>query len=113
MAINDKNRVDYAGDFRVDVCNIISYRKSDEDNSKAFRYNIKPQLLSFTLAEDITNPSIMGELMIADAQDIRTVLPLTGMERLELKFYNKGDTDLVISTLEEEGDPFYSIKWKK
>lgn len=113
MAINDKNRVDYAGDFRIDVCNIISYRKSDEDNSKAFRYNIKPQLLSFTLAEDITNPSIMGELMIADAQDIRTVLPLTGMERLELKFYNKGDTDLVISTLEEEGDPFYIYKMEK
>jgi len=112
MDSNSKNNIKFAGEFRIDVANIISYRSSDADASKAFRYNIRPQLLSFSIIEDLSLPSLTGELYIADAQDIRTALPLTGMERLELKFYNPG-TDLTISTTEEDGDPLYIYKIEK
>lgn len=112
MDSNDKKIIKYAGEFRIDVANIISYRPAEQDASKAFRFNIRPQLLSFSLVEDLSLNALTGELYIADAQDIRTLLPLTGMERLELKYYNPGE-DTIIDTTEEAGDPFYIYKMEK
>ena len=40
-----------------------------------------------------------------DAQDIRTVLPLTGLERLELKLYTPG------SAKEDRVDTSEEAKW--
>ena len=46
--------------------------------------------MNLSIVEDISMECITGEIDLADAQDIRTVLPLTGLERLELKLHTPG-----------------------
>ena len=77
MAATDTNDniINYAGDFRIKVCRIISYRKA-EGTELAFRVSILPQTLTISLVEDITSPTMSGHIDVADAQDIRTLLPL-------------------------------------
>jgi len=103
---NDKN-LNFAGDFRIKKCTIISYRKAPE-SEKAFRVNVLPQLLSFSLVEDITSPVITGEIDLADTNDIRTLLPLTGMERLELHVYTPNQDE--IDFREDKNDTLYVYK---
>ena len=90
----DKESLKFAGDYNLDVCTIVSYRKSPDQANEVVRFNILPQVMSLTLVEDITLQCITGEINVADAQDIRTILPLTGLERLELKFYTPGTSQL-------------------
>ena len=87
---DNKDTLKFAGDFQLDVCTLISYRKSSEAQDKAIRINVLPQVLTISYVEDITLQCISGEIVLSDVQDIRTSLPLTGMERLELKFYTPG-----------------------
>ena len=84
MAASDNTDkiINYAGDFRVKRINIISYRPA-EGSEKAFRFDVLNQCMMVQLVEDITMPAITGSLDIADGQDIRTLLPITGNERLE------------------------------
>lgn len=103
---NDKN-LNFAGDFRIKKCTIISYRKAPDSNL-AFRVNVLPQLLSLSLVEDITSPVITGEIDLADTNDIRTLLPLTGMERLELHVFTPGQDEIEFK--EETTDTLYIYK---
>ena len=50
---NQDNIINYAGDFRIKVVNILSYRVA-EGSEKAFRFNILPQTLTLNLVEDVT-----------------------------------------------------------
>lgn len=90
---NQDNIINYAGDFRLKTCNIISFRKA-EGSEKAFRVNIQPQTMSITLVEDVTMPCINGSIDVADGQDFRTMLPLTGNERLELHVFTPGQREI-------------------
>ena len=45
--------------------------------------------MNLSIVEDISMECITGEIDLVDAQDIRTVLPLTGLERLELKLHTQ------------------------
>jgi len=94
FADNNDNNLNFAGDFRIKKCTIISYRKAP-DSDKSFRVNVLPQLMSFSFVEDITSPFITGEIDLADTNDIRTLLPLTGMERLELVAYTPGQIETI------------------
>ena len=42
------------------------------------------------LVEDVTMPVITGTIDVADGQDFRTLLPFTGMEKLELHVFTPG-----------------------
>ena len=66
---NQDNILDYAGAFKLKVCNIISYRKSD-NSEKAVRQNILPQLLAITLIEDVTTPVLSGTIDVNDGVEI-------------------------------------------
>ena len=111
---SDKERIKFAGDFRLEVCNIISYRSDPDNTTEALRINILPQLMGLTYVEDITMQCITGEIDLADNQDIRTVLPITGLERLELKFHTPGASkENRIDTNEEVSDPYYIYKIEK
>ena len=90
---NQDNIINYAGDFRLKTCNIISFRKA-EGSEKAFRVNILPQTMNITLVEDVTMPCINGSIDVADGQDFRTMLPLTGNERLELNVFTPGQREI-------------------
>ena len=111
---DNKDTLKFAGDFQLDVCTLVSYRKSAEAQDQAVRVNILPQVLTISYVEDITLQCISGEIVLSDVQDIRTTLPLTGMERLELKFYTPGSniSDRV-EAIEKTSDPYYVYKIEK
>ena len=90
---NQDNIINYAGDFRLKTCNIISYRKSS-NSEKALRFNMAPQCMAISFVESVTTPFITGSLDITDGQDIRTLLPITGNERLELRCFTPGQREI-------------------
>ena len=57
----DKELLRYAGDFRLELCNIISYRTDPDNATESLRINILPQLLGLSIVEDLivvgTEPS--------------------------------------------------------
>jgi len=95
MAASDNTDkiINYAGDFRLKTCNIISFRKA-EGSELAFRVNLLPQTMTINLVEDVTMPCINGSIDVADGQDFRTMLPLTGNERLELHVFTPGQPEI-------------------
>ena len=107
---NQDNIINYAGDFRLKTCTIISYRVA-EGSEKAFRFDIMNQVMTLSLVEDVTNPFITGSIDVADGQDIRTLLPLTGMERLELRVFTPGQEE--IDFTEGKTDTLYIYKIEK
>ena len=73
---NQDNIINYAGDFRVKVVNILSYRKA-EGSEKAFHCQSNTTNNDrVNMVEDVTMPVITGSLDVADGQDFRTLLPL-------------------------------------
>ena len=90
---NQDNIINYAGDFRIKVVNILSYRKA-EGSEKAFRVNLIPQTMTINMVEDVTMPVVTGSLDVADGQDFRTLLPLTGNEKLELHLFTPGQKEI-------------------
>ena len=112
MAASDNrdNIIDYAGDFRLKACNIISYRKAN-NSEKAVRQNILPQVLAITLVESVTMPMITGTVDVNDGVDFRTMLPITGMEKLELHVFTPGQDE--IKFLEGTTDCFNVYKIEK
>jgi len=112
MAASDNRDkiIDYAGDFRLKACTIISYRKSP-NSEKATRQNILPQVMNITLVEDVTMPVITGTVDVSDGVDFRTMLPITGMEKLELHVFTPGQNE--IKYLEGVTDTFNVYKIDK
>ena len=90
---NQDNILDYAGAFKLKTCNIISYRKSN-NSEKAVRQNILPQVLTISLIEDVTQPVLSGSIDVSDGIDFRTMLPITGMEKLELRVFTPGQDEI-------------------
>ena len=104
---DNPNVIHQPGDYNLETVNIISYRKNDEEGI-LYEYNIKPIVLSVELTEDIFSGFMSGNIIINDAQDIRSVLPITGLERLELAFSTPGMKG--IRALRDEGHPFHIYK---
>ena len=73
---NKDNIINYAGDFRIKVVNIISYRKSQFRVKRHLDLIYLPQTLTLNLVEDVTMPIMTGSIDVADGQDIRTLLPI-------------------------------------
>ena len=87
MATLEKNILDRAGKYNLSELSIISYRQVD--NKPRF-IDIKGITLTMSITEDIFSNNLMGSVTVYDSQDIRTLLPITGLERLSFKFNTPG-----------------------
>ena len=82
--MSEPNILNQAGDYQIDIAEIISYRLHGGE-STPYRMNILGIILSIELTEDILSNNMVGVLTVYDTQDVRTVLPITGLEKLNLK----------------------------
>ena len=108
----DKELLRYAGDFRLELCNIISYRTDPDNATESLRINILPQLMNLSIVEDISMECITGEIDLSDAQDIRTVL-LNRFRKIRTKTIYRMVQEDRVDTSEETSGPFYIYKIEK
>ena len=88
MAI-DRDVFDKPGQYTLNEIEIISYRHNQEE-LLPLKINIKPIMVSFEIAEDIFSNNVVGSCIVYDMQDVRTLMPLTGLERISIKFNSPG-----------------------
>lgn len=100
-------QINQAGDYQLDVIEIISYRRHGAEQ-KPYTMDIKPITLNVELTEDIFTSTMNGAITVYDSQDIRTVLPITGLEKLNLRFNTPGMRG--INAVQDEGYPFQIYK---
>jgi len=107
MADLEKNVLDRVGKYNLSELSIISYRQDKEESKPKF-IDIKGITLTMNITEDLFSNTLSGSVTVYDTQDIRTVLPLTGLERLSLKFNTPGCPGYNMS--ENGGVPFQIYK---
>ena len=107
MALHD--RLTTAGDYNLETCEIVSYRLAE--NNLPRTVDIKLITASIELTENIFESSMIGKLQVYDSQDIRTVLPITGMDKLSLKFSTPGVKG--VNFTEDSGKQFHIYKIEK
>ena len=97
-------------DFSLSVAEIISYRMADgaPGRQQPITIDIKNIILKITLDENIYEHTMVGKLQIYDSVDVRTILPITGLERLNLKFNTPGLNG--VNAVANEGHPFHIYK---
>ena len=95
-----------AGDYNLETCEIVSYRLAE--NNLPRTVDIKLITGSIELTENIFDSCMIGKLQVYDSQDIRTVLPITGMDKLNLKFATPGMDG--VNFTEESGKQFHIYK---
>jgi len=88
MAQTDRDVFDKVGQYNLDEIAIISYRFAEDSLPR--RIDIKGILYNFEIAEDVLLNNIVGSAIVYDMQDIRSILPIIGLERLSLKFNSPG-----------------------
>ena len=109
--MSDNETLKKAGEYRLDICTIISYRTDPDNASRPLRLDVQKSLISLSLIEDITMPCVHGELTLLDNTDVRTLLPLTGNERLEVRFWTPSYGAFEkVAALEGITEPFYIYK---
>ena len=102
-----ENKIKQAGEYTLDKVELISYRRHQGEQTP-HKVNIKPITLNVELTEDIYSNTMVGAITVYDMQDIRTVLPITGMEKLNLVFSTPGIEG--VNATEEDGYPFQIYK---
>src|SRR5210317_2016973 len=107
MADFTKSNIEQAGDYSLDIVEIISYRRHGGE-STPYKMDIRPITLNIELTEDILTNTLVGAITVYDTQDVRTVLPITGLEKLNLRFNTPGLPG--VNAVEEEGHPFQIYK---
>jgi len=107
MAITDSPILDKVGKYNLTVLDIISYRQQ-KDESAPKVMDIRGICDVFEIHEDILRNTIYGTVTVFDTQDIRSILPLTGLERLSLKFNTPGMPGYDMT--EDNGTPFSIYK---
>ena len=107
MADFSQHTIEQAGEYKLDTVEIISYRRHGGE-STPYKMDIKPITLNVELTEDIFADGLVGAITVYDTQDIRTVLPITGLEKLNLKFNTPGLPG--VNGVEEDGFPFQIYK---
>jgi hypothetical protein len=105
--MSENNRIKQAGEYTLDKVELISYRRHQGEQTP-HKVNIKPITLNVELTEDIYSNTMVGAITVYDMQDIRTVLPITGMEKLNLVFSTPGIEG--VNATEEDGYPFQIYK---
>ena len=105
-----KERLIKAGDYNLDVAEILSYKIAGgvPGGQTPFRIDIQNIIISLELQQSIFNRSMIGKLTVYDTKDVRTVVPIVGLERLNLKFQTPGLTG--INAVANDGHPFHIYK---
>ena len=107
MATLERDILDRVGKYNLSELSIISYRQQ-KDESKPKTMDIKGITLSMSITEDIFSNNINGSITVYDTQDIRSIFPLTGLERLSFKFNTPGLPGYDMT--EDNGIPFSIYK---
>ena len=107
MATLEKDILDKVGKYNLSTLEIISYRQ-DKEESAPKTMDIRGITLTMSLTEDIFNNCLNGSVMVYDTQDVRSLLPLTGLERLAFKFETPGLPGYDMTP--ENGVPFHIYK---
>ena len=102
-----ENKIKQAGEYTLDKVELISYRRHQGEQTP-HKVNIKPITLNVELTEDIYTSTMVGAITVYDMQDIRTVLPITGLEKINLVFSTPGMVG--VNATEEDGYPFQIYK---
>ena len=105
MAIRN-NILEKAGEYTLEVCDIVSYKVAEDNKPRGV--NIKSIVGSIELTENIFETCMVGKLQVYDSQDIRTILPITGLDKLHLKFQTPGMPG--VNFTEESGKAFHIYK---
>jgi hypothetical protein len=79
MANFSEHTIEQAGEYKLQTIEIISYRRHGGE-STPYKMDIKPITINVELTEDIFADGLVGAVTVYDTQDIRTVLPITGLE---------------------------------
>ena len=110
MAIRESEILDKVGKYNLTTLDIISYQQQ-KDESAPKVIDIKGIADVINIHEDIFRHTIYGSVVVYDQQDIRSILPLTGLERLALKVNTPGLPGYDYT--EENGTPFHIYKVDK
>ena len=89
MAQTERDAFDKPGQYNLTELAILSYRQNKEE-SLPNRMDIKGITFNFEIAEDILTNNVVGSVIVYDMQDVRTLMPLTGLERISIKFNSPG-----------------------
>ena len=103
----EPGKLTQAGDYDLFTCQIVSYRIHKE-NQKPVTIDIKPIVGSIEISESIFQKTIQGKIQVLDGNDIKTILPITGLEKVHLKFNTPGAPG--INFTEETGKEFHIYK---
>lgn len=82
-----------AGDYVIDTAEILSYRISDGGPGVGLepqRIDIKGIIGKLEFDQNLFKHSMYGKIQVLDTTDVRTLLPLTGLEKLSLSFHTPG-----------------------
>ena len=110
MAQTERDAFDKPGQYNLTELAILSYRQNKEE-SLPNRMDIKGITFNFEIAEDILTNNVVGSVIVYDMQDIRTIMPMVGLERLSLKFNSPGMRGYDYS--EDTGTPLQIYKIDK
>ena len=110
MAILESEILDKVGKYNLTQLDIISYQQQ-KDESAPKVMDIKGIADIINLHEDILTHTLYGTVTVYDTQDIRSIFPLTGLERLSLKFNTPGCPGYDYT--EDNGTPFHIYKIDK
>ena len=87
MASFSKSQLNKPGQYDLSELAILSYI---EENSLPKKLDLRGILYNFEISEDILNNNIAGSIIVYDLNDIRTLFPITGLEKISLKFSTPG-----------------------
>ena len=107
MAIHETEILSTPGQYNLSQLDIISYQQQKDETAPKV-IDIKGIADLFELHEDILTNTLYGTVTVYDTQDIRSVFPLTGLERLSLKFNTPGCPGYDYT--EDGGSPFHIYK---
>ena len=110
MGYKDRNTLDKVGQYSLENLEIISYRQDKEESAPKIM-DISAITLNFEIKEDILTNTMVGSVIVLDSQDIRTILPLTGLEKLGFKYATPGFDGYDCS--EKSGHPMQIYKVDK
>ena len=110
MATLESEILDKVGKYNLTTLDIISYRQQKSESAPKV-IDIKGIADVITITEDILRHTLSGVVTVYDTQDIRSIFPLTGLERLSLKFNTPGLPGYDYT--EDNGTPFHIYKVDK
>ena len=110
MSFKDKSTLDKAGQYTLDRLEIISYQQEKEESAPRF-INLEGITANFEIAEDIYSSNMVGSITVYDSQDIKSLLPITGLEKLAFRYSTPGFSGYDCS--ESSGQPMQIYKIDK